>query len=596
MDSAILTVLMILIATVILLITEAVRIDVVAILCMVALGWSGVLTPQEALSGFASNAVIAMMAVMILGQGIAKTGLMDRFSQAVLKRVGTNKSKVIALMSLSVGMLSGLVQNIGAAALFLPGILNISRRSKIPASALIMPIGFAAILGGTLTMVGSGPLILINDLLRNAGLAPYGLFSVTPVGILLLFSGIGFFLLFGKFVLPKVPSQGPSVSEQEKLVAALRLPHHIWHCTIPQGSPLIGQTIEQVGIWDRFNLHILGLVRGKDVEYAPWRETRFEAGQEMAILGNEEDVVKFVSAYNLVLQEQADSFTGLYDPDRAGFAEVIIPPRSEFVGQTMRKFALRKRYAVEPVMLFSKGEEVRADFSDHQILPGDTIIVYGLWENIRDLKASPDFVVATPFVVREKVPSKAWVASLCFLGAIGLALAGAPISLAFFTGAIAMVLTKVLTIQEAYQAIEWKVVFLLAGLIPLGVAMQKSGTAAFLAEKVMALVQGAHPVLMVLAVAVLSTLFSLFMSNVGAVVVLSPLVMSMAQIGGLDPRPLALLAAVCAANSFILPTHQVNALLMSAGGYRNADYIKAGSGMTLLFLLVATMVFYVFYL
>ncbi len=159
-----------------------------------------------------------------------------------------------------------------------------------------------------------------------------------------------------------------------------------------------------------------------------------------------------------------------------------------------------------------------------------------------------------------------------------------------------MVLTRVLDIQEAYQAIEWKVVFLLAGLIPLGVAMQKTGTAAFLAEQMMTLVQGKHPVLLVLTVAVLSTLFSLFMSNVGAIVVLAPLVMSMAQIGGLDPRPLALMAAVCAANSFILPTHQVNALLMSAGGYRNADYFKAGGGMTLLFLVIVVTVFYFFYL
>ncbi|MBN1668161.1 MAG: SLC13 family permease, partial [Anaerolineales bacterium] len=458
------------------------------------------------------------------------------------------------------------------------------------------PIGFAAILGGTLSMVGSGPLILINDLLRNAGLAPYGLFSVTPVGMLLLLSGIGFFLLFGKFVLPDSSPQSPLVSEQEKLVAALHLPHHIWHYVVSQNSALIGQTAEQSGVWDKFNLHILGMARGQNVEYAPWRETKFEPGQELALLGNEEDVEKFASDHSLMLQGQDYPFTDLHDPDHAGFAEVIIPPRSELVGQTIRKFALRKRYAVEPVMLFSKGEEVRGDFSSHQILPGDTIIVHGLWEKISDLKASADFVVATPFVAKKKDQVKAWAAPLCFLGAIGLALAGAPIPMAFFTGAIAMVLARVITIQEAYQAIEWKVVFLLAGLIPLGLAMQKSGAAAFLAERVMTLVQGGHPILMVLTVAVLSTLFSLFMSNVGAIVVLAPLVMSMATIGGLDPRPLALLAAVCAANSFILPTHQVNALLMSAGGYRNADYIKAGSGMTLLFLLVAVTAFYLFYL
>ncbi|MCA1789834.1 MAG: anion permease, partial [Thioalkalivibrio sp.] len=178
MDPAIITVLVILIATVIMLVIEVFRIDVVAIVCMLALGWSGVLTPQETLSGFSSNAVVAMIAVMILGQGIANTGIMDRFSRAVLDKVGTKRSGVIGAMSLAVGILSGLIQNIGAAALFLPGILNISRREKIPASALVMPIGFAAIVGGTMTMVGSGPLILINDLLRSADLAPYGLFSV----------------------------------------------------------------------------------------------------------------------------------------------------------------------------------------------------------------------------------------------------------------------------------------------------------------------------------------------------------------------------------------------------------------------------------
>ena len=596
MDSSILTVLIILTATVVMLVFEFVRIEVAAILCMLALGWTRVLSPEEAFSGFSSNAVIAMMAVMILGQGIAKTGIMDRFSKVVLKRVGTNKAKIVGLMSLSVGTLSGFIQNIGAAALFLPGILNISRRGKIPASSLIMPIGFAAVLGGTLSMVGSGPMILINDLLRNASLETYGLFSVTPVGILLLLSGISYFLLVGKFVLPEQPPQGQLVSEQDKLVAALQLPHQIRHYSIPTNSPLIGKTTEKSGVWDKFNLHILGIARDKDVEYAPWRETIFEAGQEVALLGNEEDMIRFASVHELRLKGQPYPLTSLNDPESAGFAEAIIPPRSELVGQTIRKFALRKRYAVEPVILFSKGEEIKGDFSDHQILPGDTIIVHGLWEKISDLKASSDFVVATPFVVRERDQSKVWIASLCFLGAIGLALAGAPISMAFFTGAIAMVLARVLTIQEAFQAIEWKVVFLIAGLIPLGVAMQESGAAAFLAERVMIVAQGRHPILTVLTVAVLSTLFSLLMSNVGAIVVLAPMVISMAQISGLDPRPLALLAAVCTANSFIFPTHQVNALLMSPGGYRNADYFRAGGGMTLIFLFVAVVVFYFFYL
>ena len=596
MDSSILIVLIILAGTVFLLVLDVVRIDVVAILSMLSLSWSGVLAPHEALSGFSSNAVIAMMAVMIMGRGVARTGLMDGFSRAVVKLAGAKKSKIISLISVPVGIMSGLIQNIGAVALFLPGVLNIARREKIAPSAMVMPIGFAAILGGTLSMVGSGPLILINDLLRGADLEPYGLFSVTPVGLLLLAVGISYFVLFGRFVLPGRQTPGPRLSEQEKLIEALQLPQQIRHYTIPPNSSLQGKTPEEADVWGEYQLNVLGLSDDEHVEYAPWRETRFQAGQMLALLGGEDRINRFAATYGLMREEKTAGLARLGDPDNAGFAEVIIPPRSAMIGQSIRKYSLRKRYAVEPVMVFTKGKELRGDFSDHEVISGDTFIVYALWEKISELKENPDFVVATPFVAEQKSSSKSLWAGICFVLAIGLAFAGSPISITFLTGAIAMVLTRVLNIQEAYEAIDWKVVFLLAGLIPLGLAMQKTGTAVFLAEQVMGLIQGAHPVFIVLSVAVLSTAFSLLISNVGAIVVLAPLVMSMAAIGNLDPRALALMAAVCAANSFILPTHQVNAMIMSVGGYRNADYFKAGIGLTVIFILLVVTVFYFFYL
>lgn len=596
MDISIITVLAILAATVLLLVFEMLRIDVVAILCMLALGWSGVLTPQEAISGFSSNAVVAMMAVMILGQGIARTGLMDRFSRGVIDLVGSSRSKIVALVSLSAAAVSGLIQNIGSAALFLPGVLDISRREQIPASRLIMPIGFTTILGGTLSMVGSGPLILLNDLLRNAGLSPYNLFAVTPLGILLVLTGIVYFLLLGRFLLPGREGEGKRVSAQEKLIQDLHLPHRIWHFTVPPGSPLVGKTTEESGIWGDYHLNVLGISMDKEVEYAPWRGRRFEAGHVLALLGEEERAKAFASRYGLEHEEKAARFENLRDPDRAGFAEAIIPPRSEMAGQTIRRYALRKRYAVEPVMVFSGGKEIRGDFSDHAVSAGDTVIVYGPWENIEELKKSPDFVVATPFEAEKKTPSMTLPAIGCFVLAVGLAFSGFPISISFFTGAVGMILVRVLSIQEAYRAIEWEVVFLLAGLIPLGTAMEKTGTAAWLAERVMTPVQGSHPVLILVVVATLSTIFSLFMSNVGAIVVLAPLVMNMGSIADMDPRALALLAAVCTANSFILPTHQVNAMLMSSGGYRNIDYIRSGSGLTLIFIAVAVAAFYFFYL
>jgi len=596
MDQAIATTLIILCATIVLLVFEIVRIDVAALLCLLALGWSGVITPQEAFSGFSSNAVIAIMAVMILGHGIAKTGLMNRYSTLVLNKVGANRSKIILIISLISGIISAFIQNVGAAALFLPGIKNIARQSKIPASTLVMPIGFATILGGAISMVGSGSLIVVNDLLRSADMVPYRLFSVAPVGLALLTSGIAYFYIFGTRILPDRSDQTLLVSDQEKLIEVLNLPNQIWLFRIPPESSIIGKTTEQSGVWDRYNLHILGLIQGQELQYAPWRESSFQADQELAVLGSEASMMQFATHYNLIRQEKDYRFAALNDPGQAGFAEVIIPHRSELVGQTIRQYGFRKRYAIEPVMLFSRGEEIRDDFSDHQIIPGDTFIVHGLWEHIGALKTGTNFVVTTAFVGESKDRSKTIAAVLSFLGAIILAMTGASIALSFLTGAVSLLLLRVITIQEAYRAIEWKVVFLLAGLIPLGVAMQKTGSAAYIAGLFMRLLEGSHPFLLLVAVAALASLLSLFISNVGSVVVLTPLVINIALISGLDPRPLVLLAAVSALNSFILPTHQVNALMMTAGGYRNSDYLKAGSGMTLIFIAVAVTIFYFFYI
>ena len=596
MEIEIATVLAILIITIILLIFEIFRIDLIAILCMLALGWTGILKPLEALSGFSSNAVIAMISVMIMGNGIAETGIMKTLSKFLIRLAGKSRSKIITLTSITVGLLSSFMQNIGAAALFLPAVLNISKRERIPASELIMPVGFAAILGGTLTMIASGPLILLNDLLRNSELQPYGLFAVTPAGLILLITGILFFLFFGKWILPHVKSGKEKTSEQEKLIDTWHLPFTIYRYSIPENSSLIGQTPESSGLWNRYSLHIIAVSKTEQIEYAPWRNTQFKSGQEIVLLGDTKDIERFAADFQLRFHEKLKDFENLDDPTAAGFAEIIIPPHSSLIGNSIRQLAFRKNYAVEPILFFSRDKQIKGDFSDRKIKAGDTLVVHGLWENMNRLKKNRDFAIITPFEAEKKDKNKALTAISCFTAAIALTIAGFPISISLFSGAVAMILTGVIHIEEAYKAIEWKVVFLIAGLIPLGIAMEKTGTAAFLAEKVMDVVQGGHPLLILFAIAVLSTLFSLFMSNVASTIVLAPLVINMAMIGKLDPRPLVLLVAVCAANSFILPTHQVNALYITPGGYRNRDYFKAGGGMTILFILVVIAVFYFIYI
>jgi len=596
MDQEIVLVLTVLAITAILLVFDIIRIDIVAILCMLTLGWTGVLEPLETLGGFSSNAVIAMVAVMIMGRGIASTGVMDSLSRIIINRVGNNESRIVGVVSSAVGLLSGFVQNVGAAVLFLPSLLNISRREKIPASRLIIPVGFAAILGGALTLIGSSPMLLVNDFLVNSSLERYMLFSVTPVGLAILISGIALFYFFGKYLLPKTSPDETGPSSQQTIINEWHLSYIVWHYLIPVGSRLEGLMLEETGIWKNYNINILAISRGKVLEYAPWRETRFESGQTIALMGNEIDVQRFATDYGLIQETRGRTMQIVEDPVSTGFAEILVPPNSQIVGQTLREFNLRRRYKIEPILLFHKGERIPGDFSDVEISAGDIFVVHGLWESYTTLKKTSDFHIITPIESVEQNKSKTWVALFCFLLAIGLAVAGFTISLAFLTGAVVMILTRVISIDDAYKSIDWKVIFFVAGLISLGIAMQKSGTAEYIATSVMSLIQGSHVIIILLAITLITTLFSLFMSNVAATVIMAPLVINMGQIAGIDPRPLVLLVAISSGNSFVLPTHQVNALFKTSGGYRNLDYLRAGGVLTILFTIVVVMLFYFFYI
>lgn len=596
MTMEIVLVLSVLTVTIVLFVLELLRVDVVAILIMIVLPWLGLVPAKEAFSGFASNAVISMIAVMILGAGVERSGIMSEVARSIMRLAGASEKRLIAVVSMSVGLLSAFMQNIGAAVLFLPSMLTIARSRKISPSRLLMPLGFAAILGGVLTMVGSGPLIILNDLLLQGGQAKYGLFSVTPLGLILLGVGVSYFFLFGHRLLPSGSVATPELGAQQQLIETWRLPDSVYYCRIPADSPLIEKTREEVGFRSRYNLHLLALKEGGEFLYAPWRYTRFVAGQILIFLGELQDIQRLVADYKLIFPIRLKNREKLEFDQDSGFIEVVIPPRSSFSGKSIREIALRKTFGIEPIMLIRGATEDRGDFSDEVLQPGDDLIVHGPWKNLRELGKKKNCVLATPISDRPAKPSRPAAALICFFAAIGLAIAGFHLSLALMSGALAMILVRVISIDDAYRAVDWRTVFLLAGLIPLGIAMERSGAAAFVATQLMSRLQNSHTVVLLASVALLSTIFSLFMSNVAATVLLVPLTIKIGNIAGIDPRPLALLVAVCASNSFLLPTHQVNALLMTPGGYRNIDYLRTGGIMTLIYIVVVVLGVYLFYL
>jgi di/tricarboxylate transporter len=583
--------------TIVLFVSEKLRIDLIALLIMVSLPWLGLIEPLEALSGLSSNAVVSIIAVMILGHGVDRSGIMARLTSPVLKIAGENEGRLTGVLAGTVGLVSGFMQNIGAAALFLPGIIRISKKQRIPASRLLMPVGFAAILGGTLTMIASSPLIMLNDLLKQGGEDAIRLFNVTPIGLVLLVSGIAYFLIFGTWVLPERTGEMEEGDSQEELTRAWGLLSSMYCVSVPAESELNGKMLDETSIWEDYNLHVIVMLERSAVHYAPWRYTLIREGQRMGLLGRQADVERFEQEKGLRMEEKRGSLIEELESGRAGgFAEVMVRPRASIANKTLREIALRRRYGVEPILLVSGSSVEHHDFSDQKLKPGDTLVVYGYWHLLRAIQGDKDLVLLTPIEPQEVEPSKQVGAALCFLGAIGLAIAGFPLSVSLLTGAVAMVLFRVTTLDEAYRAIDWRTVFLLAGLIPLGMAMEKTGAAAYVADAMADHLLQSHPLVILTAVAILATVFSLFMSNVAATVLLVPLVMMLGRAEGIDPRGLALLVAVCASNSFVLPTHQVNALYMSPGAYHNRDYLRAGGIMSILFIIVSVGMIYLFYL
>jgi len=575
--------------TIILFVTEIFRVDVTALIIMILLPWFGLVEPLEAFSGFSSNAVLAMIGVMILGYSIDASGAMNRFATRIERLASGSEGRMITLISASVGLVSAFMQNIGATVLFLPGVRKVADRSGFSLSQLMMPLGFAAILGGTLTMVASGPLIMLNDLMRQSGGQPFGIFSVTPIGLILLSIGIIYFLILGRKLLP-----GKKDSDREviNLTDEWNLPCRKFIIIVPEASPLAGKTIEEAGLWTEYGIYILAQATEKGIEFAPWRKTVLKAGCRYAVSASQEGMNKLILDFGVELDEGTCPLRKIMESDEVGFAELVVRPRSRLSGRTVRLVAVRKTYGVEPIALNSGGEAIRGDISDYPLKDGDTIMVHGPWSAISAMGKSGGFLLASRVPEVRQVSRKPLLSILIFAAGVLLAIMGCRLSLAMMTAAVAMIILKVITIDEAYRAVEWRTVFLLAGLLPLGIAMERSGTAEFIASQVIALLGQTHPIVLMYAIALLATVFSLFMSNVAATVLLVPLVITIAPDLGASPAALAILVAVCASNSFILPTHQVNALLMTTGGYGNRDYMRAGGPLTLLFIAVVVPLVY----
>ncbi len=605
----------ILLLTIYLFVFEIVPVDVAAVSVMVLLGLTGLIVPdlglsaplvdpRELFAGFSGNAVISIIAVMIIGAGLDKTGLMTTVAGFILKVGGTTEKRIIPLISGTVGIISSFMQNVGAAALFLPVVSRISARTGLPLSRLLMPMGFCAILGGTVTMVGSSPVILLNDLILTSNQAlptdkqmeTFGLFAITPIGLALIATGILYFIIAGRFILPiRKTEHAEAVNTMVYFNETYGLHgYRLYEVTVPAESPLVGTSIDEMEV--KYHVRVVGVDKGDGLRIgadAVDRSLGITAGSRLGILSPENVIQTLAEKNKLELYTDLQIFADVLSHTKSGIAEVVIPPSSKLIGKSARDVWLRKTYGLS-LLAIHRGDKVfnyeTGGVRNTPFQAGDTLMVHTTWADLaRVAKDHRNFVVVTTEYPHEELrPHKLLHALVFFVIAIILVLfSDLRLSISLLVGAVGMILSGVLTMDEAYQAVSWKTVFLLASLIPLGAAVENSGTAAWIADQTLS-VLGDVPIWMLqTAIAVLATFFTLVMSNVGATVLLVPLAVNIAVGAGADPAVFALTVAIATSNSFLIPTHQVNALIMGPGSYRVPDYMRAGGIMTLLFLLVS---------
>lgn len=606
-------------AAILLFITEWIRVDVVALGVVVTLMVTGVLTTGEALAGFSNPAVLTITALFIVGGAVLQTGLAGMIGRRILDVAGTDELRLTVVLMTAVALLSSFMSDTGTVAVLLPAILSLTRGTDIPPSRLLLPLSYGALLGGASTLIGTPPNIIVSDLLREHGLASFEFFDFTPMGLALIVVGTTFMVLAGRKLLPtrRPQIEGQRVESPQELIDLYRLPEDLYRLRVRRGSPLIGLTLAEADLGHEHQVTVLDIQRRAEprlptlrfadpggrvlptqvarVDLTPDPQTTLALDDILIAQGEADDVSHAAVTWNLALQPvHADDEDALVN-EEIGVAEVLLPPRSSLFGQTLVDLHFGSRYGLTVLGIQRPGADRKLDLKRTPLQFGDTLLVLGPWRNILNLKSQRrDFVVIgqPESLIGPAQPGKAVVALLVLFGMLALMITNAlPLATAAMLASLGVVLGGCLTMDEAYQFVDWKSVVLVAGMLPMSTALEKVAlvdlAASFLVERL-----GAFGPLAVLAgLFLLTSAFTQVLSNTATTVVIAPIALASAQALGVQPYAFLMAVAISASMAFASPVASpVNTLVMGAGDYRFADYFRVGLPLIALTLATALLV------
>jgi di/tricarboxylate transporter len=573
----------IILVAVVLFATEKLRVDVIALIVLITVGLTGLVSPEDVFAGFANPAVITVWAVYMVSGGLFKTGVADILGRGILRLSGTSEARLIAVIMLTCGIMSGFMNNVGATAVLLPVVVGISRRTKVPVSKLLIPLAFSSLLGGELTVIGTPANILGTGILAARGLPTFEFFDFLPIGAIFLGTGVIYMLLVGRRLLPvrQAPDDELTTSQLRGYVSEVR---------VAEDSRVAGQTLVESRLGAEYELTVLAIERNGRLRTNLHPDTRIQAGDLLMVEGAVEKLIQARDALRLVIDaERTTELEQQLDTDKVHLVEATLAPASRMVDQTLKEIEFRNRYGFSVLAIWRHGEVITQRLRDVQLKFGDAVLLQGPRHRMPALQEGDDFLILEPVALELRRLSKAPIAA----GIMGLVLAmvlvaSVHIAMAMVVGAVLMVLTGCLTMDEAYQNVDWRTVFLVAGMLPLGMAMETTGAARFLADVLLGAVGDLGPRAVLAGIYILVALLTQPMSNAAAVVLVTPIAIDTALGMGADPRPFVLTVVLGAATSFLTPVgHKANVLVFGPGGYRFFDYTRVGALLTPILLVVA---------
>ncbi len=583
----------VLVAALVLFILNKIPADLVALLVVAALGLSGVLTTQEAFSGFSRSAVITIIAIFVLSEALQRTGVTDQVGNILLRIGGRTELRLVAVVMAAGAFLSLFMNNIAAAAVLLPAVSGAAKRAHVNTSRLLMPLAFSTILGGMATLFTTSNIVL-NSILHDNQIEGFSVYDFLPVGVPLVITGILYIAFFGRRSLPGDSpldrTLAPEATSKGDLIEAYKLGKRLFRARVPKASFLNGKTLAECTLREDFDVSIVAIERHGNKILNPSPQTRLKVGDVLVLEGSEEDFHRRDVEPLMEYLPESEWRESDLESRAVEIVEAMISPRSRLIGKTLREAHFRDRYGLSVLAIWRGDEEMFTYLADIELAFGDAMLLQGSRDKIALAIDDPDLIL---LVSRDEaeitVPGKGRAALLIFVATILLAIAIPDLTAAIVLGgALGMMLTGIISTEQAYSSIGWKSVFLVAGMLPMGIALTKTNAASLAAVKILEVFGGHGSLVLISGMFIVAVVLTQLINGAVAATIIGPIAIQIAHQAGVDPRAMVMGVAMATSMAFITPlSHAVNVLVMSPGGYSFKDYLKVGLPLSLLLFVVA---------